>query len=118
MLELVDKKKVSCMRIGRVLESIGGRLQLKYEFNGGEFEDFWCHQASPLIHPTGWSVTVGHEIVASESSSEFKKKIFFLKTNTAFLIKYNLMGLKKIFCVDFNLNFENKSNHHRLMYHI
>ena len=27
--------------------------------------DFWCHKDSPLIHPVGWSATVGHRIHAS-----------------------------------------------------
>ena len=27
---------------------------------------FWCHEASPLIHPVGWARRVGHQIEASK----------------------------------------------------
>ena len=65
VLELVDKNKLSRMRICRIMENIGGRLRLKYE-NAEEFDDFWCHQSSELIHPIGWSSSVGHDILASD----------------------------------------------------
>ena len=61
LLELVDKNELSKMRLAKVIENIGGRLRLKYE-NSNEFTDFWCHENSPVIHPIGWSITVGHDI--------------------------------------------------------
>ncbi len=67
ILELVDKKKLSRMRVGRILENIGGRLRLKYE-NADEFDDFWCHEQSELIHPVGWSAAVGHDIHADQGN--------------------------------------------------
>lgn len=70
LLELVDKKKFSQMRVARITENIGCRLRLKYE-NYDETEDFWVHEKSELIHPIGWSAKVGHPIYASE---EYKKK--------------------------------------------
>ena len=27
---------------------------------------FWCHTHSPLLHPVGWSSSVGHKITASQ----------------------------------------------------
>jgi len=68
--ELVDKKRISQMRVARVIENVGGRLRVKYEHTD-DFDDFWCHQNSELIHPIGWSMLVGHEIAASD---EYKKK--------------------------------------------
>ena len=69
ILELVDKKKLSRMRVSRIIETIGGRLRMKYE-NSEEFDDFWCHEQSELIHPVGWSVQVGHDLYATE---DYKK---------------------------------------------
>jgi hypothetical protein len=65
ILEVVDKKKVSRMRIARIIDNIGGRLRLKYE-NTNDFDDFWCHQSSDIIHPIGWSSKVGHDLFAPE----------------------------------------------------
>ena len=69
-LELVDKNKLSRMRVARVIENIGGRIRMKYE-NSDDFDDFWCHQSSEIIHPIGWSVTVGHEIYSTEGNVGF-----------------------------------------------
>lgn len=74
ILELVDKKKLSQMRVAKIVENIGGRLRLKYE-NTVEFDDFWCHESSDLIHPVGWSVSVGHSIYSTvEYKDESAKK--------------------------------------------
>jgi hypothetical protein len=70
ILELVDKKKLSRMRVGRIVENIGGRLRLKYE-NADGFDDFWCHEQSELIHPVGWSMAIGHDIYADEGLKLF-----------------------------------------------
>ena len=74
LLELVDKKKLCRMRISRIIDNIGGRLRMKYE-NSEDFDDFWCHQLSELIHPIGWSSTVGHEILAPEGTVYPKQKM-------------------------------------------
>ena len=67
LLELVDKKRISSMRIARIMENNGRRLRMKYEStNSDEIEDFWCHELSDLIHPIGWAATVGHHINAPE----------------------------------------------------
>ncbi len=69
ILELVDKNKVSRMRVAKIIENKGGRLHMQYEpdeFRSDEFEDFWCHENSELIHPVGWSVNVGHEIYSTD----------------------------------------------------
>jgi hypothetical protein len=70
LLEVVNKHKLSTMRVARVLESKGGRLRLKYE-NSDDFDDFYCSELSELIHPIGWSAFVGHDIIAPE---DYKKK--------------------------------------------
>jgi hypothetical protein len=69
ILELVDKKKLSSMRVSRIIDNIGGRLRMKYE-NSEEFDDFWCNESSELIHPVGWSMVVGHDIYAPD---DYKK---------------------------------------------
>lgn len=74
LLELVDKNELSKMRVAKILENIGGRLRLKYE-NLNDPNDFWCHENSPLIHPIGWSVAVGHDI--TNVSEEYKRNSHF-----------------------------------------
>ena len=70
VLELVDKKRISAVRVARVDKIVGGRLHITYD--GAEEEDngFWCHQFSPLIHPVGWAQLVGHEL---RSTTEYAR---------------------------------------------
>jgi hypothetical protein len=70
LLEMLDRNKVSFMRIARVIDNIGGRLQLRYE-NVENSDDFWCNELSDLIHPIGWSSYVGHQINATEGNAIF-----------------------------------------------
>ncbi|XP_076008335.1 lethal(3)malignant brain tumor-like protein 2 [Genypterus blacodes] len=55
-LEVVDPKGPSQSHVATVETVTGGRLQLLYT----DKTDFWCHMRSPLIHPMGWSSSVGH----------------------------------------------------------
>lgn len=71
-LEVVDKTRISRMRVGIVNEVVGGRLRLKYEDSDYENDDFWCHSQSALIHPIGWCERVGHKILVS--SKDYKQK--------------------------------------------
>ncbi|XP_077983794.1 uncharacterized protein LOC144438584 [Glandiceps talaboti] len=77
-LEVVDKMRVSRMRVAMVDDVVGGRLQLQYCDSEGE-DDFWCHTNSPLIHPCGWSVFVGHDMKATDDIKE--KCISLAKTD-------------------------------------
>jgi hypothetical protein len=76
-LEMFDKKKMSRMRISRIVDTIGGRLKIKYENTDiTDSENFvWCDELSDFIRPIGWSSTVGHDIHASEG----KSILYFLK---------------------------------------
>ncbi|XP_070197617.1 MBT domain-containing protein 1-like isoform X1 [Littorina saxatilis] len=76
-LEVVNKMCVSAMRVAIICDIIGGRLRLNYSDSKvvalgllpnvqGEGDEFWCHMKSPLIHPVGWSQTVGHKLHASQ----------------------------------------------------
>jgi hypothetical protein len=73
ILELVDKKKLSRMRVARIIDNIGGRLRMKYE-NSEDFDDFWCHELSELIHPVGWSMQTGHDLYATEDYKRMSLK--------------------------------------------
>eukprot|EP00058_Branchiostoma_floridae_P012674 XP_002598162.1 hypothetical protein BRAFLDRAFT_123303 [Branchiostoma floridae] len=64
-LEVVDKCSISSMRVAVVDEVVGGRIRLLYRDSQDEEDDFWCHMASPLIHPVGWSQLVGHKLTAT-----------------------------------------------------
>lgn len=72
-LEVVDKTKISRMRIGIINEVVGGRLRLKYEDSDYENDDFWCHSKSTLVHPVGWCERVGHKILVSTKDYKIKK---------------------------------------------
>ncbi|XP_023240089.1 MBT domain-containing protein 1-like isoform X1 [Centruroides sculpturatus] len=69
-LEVVDKNRISAVRVAKVIEVIGGRLHVAYE-TAEEDEGFWCHERSPLIHPIGWAQIVGHDLRATP---EYAKK--------------------------------------------
>lgn len=62
-LEVVDKKRISSVRVARVTQGVGGRIHITYE--GLEDDGFWCHERSPLIHPIGWAQVIGHDLRAS-----------------------------------------------------
>ncbi|XP_022258073.1 polycomb protein Sfmbt-like, partial [Limulus polyphemus] len=64
-LEVVDKNRISSIRVARVQEVVGGRLHVAYEDAEKGDEGFWCHERSPLIHPIGWAQVVGHDLRAS-----------------------------------------------------
>ena len=67
-LEVVDKMRISQVRVASVVDITGRRLQLSYDCgDGGEADGFWCHEESPLIHPVGWAKKVGHQISASQT---------------------------------------------------
>lgn len=65
-LELVDKMRISQVRVATILEITGRRLCLQYDEVDHDDTLFWCHEESPLIHPVGWAKRVGHQIVASQ----------------------------------------------------
>nr|XP_006815581.1 PREDICTED: MBT domain-containing protein 1-like [Saccoglossus kowalevskii] len=69
-LEVVDKMRISRMRVAIIDDVVGGRLQLQYA-DSHDDDDFWCHIKSPLLHPCGWSSYVGHDI---NSTQEYKLK--------------------------------------------
>lgn len=77
MLEVIDKKKPSQMRPARILENKGGRLKLKYEFSQ-DFDDFYCHASSSVVHPIGWSAVVGHDIAASQGKNKYRLLNFYI----------------------------------------
>lgn len=62
-LEIVNKNRISEMTLGRITKIVGKRLLVRY-FDSQDDNGFWVHEDSPLIHPVGWSVSVGHSISA------------------------------------------------------
>ncbi|UYV75862.1 MBTD1 [Cordylochernes scorpioides] len=65
-LEVVDKNRISAVRVARVVETRGGRLHVSYDSAGEDDDGFWCHERSLLIHPVGWAQIVGHDLRASQ----------------------------------------------------
>lgn len=62
-LEVVNKNRISEMRLCKIHKIIGKRLLVRY-FDAPEDNGFWVHEDSPLIHPVGWSTDVGHNLSA------------------------------------------------------
>ncbi|XP_062826615.1 MBT domain-containing protein 1 isoform X3 [Anolis carolinensis] len=65
-VEVVDKTHLCRTRVAIVDNVIGGRLRLVYEDSEDKTDDFWCHMYSPLIHPIGWSRSIGHRFKRSD----------------------------------------------------
>ena len=64
-LEVVDKARISSVRLATVNKIIGCRLHVIYDGLEDKDNGFWCHQQSNLIHPVGWAQLVGHELRAT-----------------------------------------------------
>lgn len=64
-LEVVDKNRVSSVRVATVVACVGGRLLVNYDNAEPEDAGFWTHEKSPLVHPIGWAQFVSHELVAT-----------------------------------------------------
>lgn len=62
-LEVVNKNRISQMRLATVQKIVGKRLLVRY-FDAPDDVGFWVHEDSPLIHPVGWSTKVGHDLAA------------------------------------------------------
>uniref|UniRef100_A0A8C4TKA4 Mbt domain containing 1 n=1 Tax=Erpetoichthys calabaricus TaxID=27687 RepID=A0A8C4TKA4_ERPCA len=69
-VEVVDKMHLCRTRVAIVDSVIGGRLRLIYEESEDGSDDFWCHMYSPLIHPVGWSRSIGHRFKRSDVSKK------------------------------------------------
>lgn len=80
-VEVVDPKYVSRTRKAVIASITGGRLRLLYTDQSDSPEnvmtDFWCHQASPLLHPIGWSKQVGHDIKTPSESPNLNNCLHF-----------------------------------------
>ena len=71
-LEVVDKNRISSMRVAYVEEVVGGRLHVRYHSSDpNDQEGFWCHEKSHLIHPIGWANSVGHSITLSAGENKY-----------------------------------------------
>ncbi|XP_050521898.1 polycomb protein Sfmbt-like [Daktulosphaira vitifoliae] len=71
-LELVDKEYISQVKVAKILNIIGKRLELRYYDN--EEQVFWVHENSPLIHPVGWAGRVGHNLCAPDEYQDRTSK--------------------------------------------
>lgn len=67
ILELVDKNRISQVKLASVCKIVGKRLYLKYYDSD---DGFWCHEDSPIIHPVGWVTIVGHNLDAPQEYLE------------------------------------------------
>ncbi|XP_028133720.1 polycomb protein Sfmbt isoform X2 [Diabrotica virgifera virgifera] len=63
-LEVVDKDRISQVKLAIVHKIVGKRLNVKYYDMPPEDDGFWCHEDSPLLHPVGWAKKVNHHLVA------------------------------------------------------
>ncbi|XP_967817.2 polycomb protein Sfmbt [Tribolium castaneum] len=63
-LEVVDKNRISQVKVAIIHKIVGKRLNVKYFNMPSDDAGFWCHEDSPLLHPVGWAKKVGHHLVA------------------------------------------------------
>ncbi|XP_014203269.1 polycomb protein Sfmbt-like isoform X2 [Copidosoma floridanum] len=63
-LEVVDKNRISQVKVATIQKIVGKRLHVRYYDSPPEDNGFWCHEDSPLIHPVGWAAKVGQTIDA------------------------------------------------------
>ncbi|XP_056647986.1 polycomb protein Sfmbt isoform X1 [Diorhabda sublineata] len=63
-LEVVDKNRISQVKLAIVHKIVGKRLNVKYYDMPPDDAGFWCHEDSPLLHPVGWAKKVNHHLVA------------------------------------------------------
>jgi len=94
IVEVIDKYRVSNMRVGKISEVIGGRLRINYENTSGEH--FWVHHTSELIHPVGWSHMTGHEIEATEEYKNEASKMIEMNSHPANVATADLFYKVKI----------------------
>ncbi|XP_075224784.1 polycomb protein Sfmbt-like isoform X3 [Lycorma delicatula] len=66
-LEVVDKSRISQVKVATIERIVGKRLHVRYYDAEPDDNGFWCHEDSPLIHPVGWARRVGHTLDAPES---------------------------------------------------
>ncbi|XP_053690775.1 polycomb protein Sfmbt [Sabethes cyaneus] len=65
-LEVVDKNRISQVKVASINKIVGKRLYVRYYDSPPDDNGFWCHEDSPLIHPVGWATTVGHNLAAPQ----------------------------------------------------
>ncbi|KAH0540024.1 polycomb protein Sfmbt-like isoform X1 [Cotesia glomerata] len=63
-LEVVDKNRISQVKVATIQKIVGKRLHIRYYDSPPEDSGFWCHEDSPLIHPVGWAKKVGQTLDA------------------------------------------------------
>ncbi|XP_043277511.1 polycomb protein Sfmbt-like isoform X2 [Venturia canescens] len=63
-LEVVDKNRISQVKVATIQKIVGKRLHVRYYDSAPEDNGFWCHEDSPLIHPVGWAKMVGQTLDA------------------------------------------------------
>ncbi|XP_014249159.1 polycomb protein Sfmbt isoform X3 [Cimex lectularius] len=63
-LEVVDKNRISQVKVATIKHIVGKRLHVRYYDADSSDNGFWAHEDSPLIHPVGWAKRVGQTLAA------------------------------------------------------
>ncbi|KAL2728805.1 polycomb protein Sfmbt-like [Vespula squamosa] len=74
-LEVVDKNRISQVKVATIQKIVGKRLHVRYYDSPPEDNGFWCHEDSPLIHPVGWAKRVGQSLDAYPEYLERVSKV-------------------------------------------
>ncbi|XP_046634887.1 polycomb protein Sfmbt-like isoform X3 [Daphnia pulicaria] len=82
-VELIDRNRLSSVKVAVIDMIVGRRLLLRYEGSVPDEMGFWCHEESSLIHPVGWSQAVGHHIDALPAYLERCAKKVFLHNDAS-----------------------------------
>lgn len=57
-LEVVDKNRISQVKVAIIHKIVGRRLNVRYYDMASDDPGFWAHEDSPLLHPVGWAKKV------------------------------------------------------------
>ncbi|KAF7998240.1 hypothetical protein HCN44_009638 [Aphidius gifuensis] len=118
-LEVVDKNRISQVKVATIQKIVGKRLHVRYYDSPPDDNGFWCHEDSPLIHPVGWAKKVGQNIDAYPEYIERVDNLKFTNDDST----DNLFNVPKNHHYHYNNNNSNNNdssnnnnrnnNHHR-----
>ncbi|XP_011501028.1 PREDICTED: polycomb protein Sfmbt-like isoform X1 [Ceratosolen solmsi marchali] len=110
-LEVVDKNRISQVKVATIQKIVGKRLHVRYYDSSPEDNGFWCHEDSPLIHAVGWAKHIGQTLDAYPeylqriemeklSEDDAKSDLFYVTKNHLAHYGYTFREGMKIEAID------------------
>ncbi|XP_033226420.1 polycomb protein Sfmbt-like isoform X2 [Belonocnema kinseyi] len=110
-LEVVDKNRISQVKVATIQKVVGKRLHVRYYDSPPEDNGFWCHEDSPLIHPVGWARKIGQTLDAYPaylerismkqfSNDDATEDLFYVPKNHQMMPGYKFQEGMKLEAID------------------